>query len=327
VGDPVLSLALAVVVAAVYVAVLRLIDLNEREPLWALALVLFAGALAGLVLPLLVSTARMAFEPLTGAVAQEAAKFVALAAALGVLGLVGRLRGFSEVNGPGDGLLYGAAVGLGFAVGDTLARDLGAGGQALVAPGAFGLVWTTALFGLAQGVFSAVAGLGFGAAVGARGASRLLWPVAGLVGAVLVHWGFEALRGDALSGSASLARTWLALLAPVALVAVAAVVALGRERRAIGQELEAEVASGAVTREELRLLGSPAARRSEYARRFLGGDFDGWLALRGLHNRQVQLALAKRRGDVGEAEALRAAIDAARAALRAASGPGPARAG
>src|SRR5687768_8536446 len=150
--------------------------------MWALGLVLFAGVLGGLVLPLLVSTARMAFEPLTGAVAQEVAKFVALAAALGVLGLVGRLRGFSEVNGAGDGLVYGAAAGLGFAVGDTLARDLGAGGPGWVATGVFGLLWTTALFGLAQGVFSAVSGLGFGAAVAARGALRVVWPLLGLVG-------------------------------------------------------------------------------------------------------------------------------------------------
>jgi hypothetical protein len=61
---------------------------------------------------------------------------------------------------------------------------------------------------------------------------------------------------------------------------------------------------------------------------FFKADFDGWLALRELHHREVQLALAKHRmhgeqspEDQAELEALRANIVAAREVAQAKAGP------
>src|SRR5438093_888081 len=47
--DPGFALSLAVLVAAIYLVVLRLIDVNEREPLWGLALALLVGAVGAAV--------------------------------------------------------------------------------------------------------------------------------------------------------------------------------------------------------------------------------------------------------------------------------------
>jgi hypothetical protein len=102
-------------------------------------------------------------------------------------------------------------------------------------------------------------------------------------------------QGGALGGGAAQVRTYIALALPVGFVIAVILIALGREKRAIRDELHDEADAGVVTEEEYHLLQSFGARRSAYAKLFFKGDFDAWVALRGLHNRQVQLALAEQR--------------------------------
>jgi len=101
-------------------------------------------------------------------------------------------------------------------------------------------------------------------------------------------------------------------------VVAVVIVALGRERRAIREELAGESETGAVTREELNVLKSFVAQRSRYAGAFIREDFDGWLAMRELHNRQVQLALAKSRAPRDSDPESQAASEAEVESLRAA---------
>jgi protease PrsW len=293
------ALSLAVVVAVIYLIVVRFMDLNEKESWWAIGLVFLLGVAAAALLSLLASPAALALSTFWGALLTESAKFVAFAAGVPALAAVARSRGWSEINGLMDGIVYGTAAGLGFATGEAFVRELAFGGAVggLIGGGPLNALWTTALAGLSDGLFGAIIGMGFGAAVGARSAAqRVLYPLAGLAGAVVVHALYDVLaRGNALGGSAALVRAWVALLIPVAFVLAVMVFALARERSAIREELAGETDSGVVTAEELDTLQGFAARRAQYARTFMKGDFDGWLALRELHNRQVQLALAKRR--------------------------------
>src|SRR4029079_10245820 len=127
--------------------------------------------------------------------------------------------------------------------------------------GPFTLLWTTALVGLAQGVFGAIIGAGFGAAVSSRPPARLALPVLGLVGAGVTHYLYlELARGSSLTGSGSLLRAWVALLVPVGLVAITMIASLARERRAISGELAEEAKGGVVTEDELARLKSASAR-------------------------------------------------------------------
>ncbi len=293
------ALSLAVLVALIYLILVRFMDLNEKEPLWAVGLLFFLGALAATILPLLVSSVVLELSTFWGAVAEEVAKFVAFALGAAVLAAVARSRGWSEISGLMDGVVYGTAVGFGFATGEAFVRELLSAGvfdEALGA-GPFTTLWTTALSGLSDGLFGAIIGAGFGAAVGARSAlKRVGYPIAGLVVAIIVHAAYTQLaQGDSLGGSAGLARVWIALIIPIVFVGAVVVFALLRERRSIRDELSDERETGAVTDEELGILKSFVARRSRYIKAFARGDFDGWLALRELHNRQVQLALAKGR--------------------------------
>lgn len=297
-SDPLFAISVAVLVAAIYLVVLRLIDPNEKEPLWALALVLFIGVISAAIVAASVDPEFRSLSLVGTSVTAEVTKFVAIAMGLAALEGISRLRGWSEFNGVVDGVIYGAAAGLGYAVGLVLVRELSFGGSVLDVldtSSGFDTLWTNAVFGLREGVFGAIIGAGFGAALSGRGgALRIVLPLAGLVVAFGVHVGYFAFSdGDSISGNSF--RPLVALLLPVALIAALMLMALARERSAIAEELADEAHSGTVTEDELRLLRSPGRRRAEYLRRITSGDVDGWLALRALHNRQVQLALVERR--------------------------------
>lgn len=320
-GSGAYALSLSVVIAAIYIAVVRFMDLNEKEPLWAVGLVFLLGALAAAILPLLVSSTVLELRPLAGAVAVELAMFVALALSVIALAAVARSRGWSEIHGLMDGIVYGTATGFGYATGATFVRELTVGGPLgeIAGAGPLATLWTTALTGLSYGLFGAIIGAGFGAAAVARTAAlRVAYPVVGLIGAILVHVAYTSLaQGNALGGSAALVRVWIALIIPVIFVVAVVVIALGREKRTIREELAGESEGGVVTPDDLNILPSFAARRSLYARTFLKGDFDGWLAMREMHNRQVQLALTKRQASGESDPERRAEIETEVQSLRA----------
>jgi RsiW-degrading membrane proteinase PrsW (M82 family) len=304
-----LALQLSIAVAVVYLAVLRLLDLNEREPLWVLILLFVLGFGAAGVLRITVPSSALELTVIGGAAAEALATFAALLVGVFVITVAGRARGFSELNGLMDGLVYGGAVGLGFATGEVFVRDLVHGASDLFAPPFLTLLWTSALAGLAHGVFGALIGIGIaGAAHASALPRRLVFTLAGLgagLGANALHRVLA--YGNALGASGAV-RAWVALLLPLLLVAAVAVYALSAERRAILEELEAERLEGAVLPDELALLRSPSRRQGLYLRTVLQGHFVRATALRTLHVRQVQLALAKRRAADARDERQRARL-------------------
>ena len=290
------ALALAVVVALVYLLVLRLLDLNEKEPLWALSLALVLGAVAAALLPIFTG-ATWLLNAFGDAFFESVAKLVALLGALAIFNAVANLRGWSEINGLMDGVVYGATVGLGFAVGDAFVHQLTLGSTAAATVGApLTVLWSTLLAGLRQGLFGALIGAGFGAAVQARSSGqRTLYPIAGFLAAIVVHAFYFWLAHGSAAGSQGSMRTIIAMVLPLVLVVVLMVMSLGREKKTIRDELEPEVKAGVVSDSDLTLLENPGQRRSRYLQYLTRGDFDGWQTLRTRQNRQVQLALAKRR--------------------------------
>jgi RsiW-degrading membrane proteinase PrsW (M82 family) len=201
-----------------------------------------------------VSAALLGGSSLWQSLVELSAIFVAFY--LGAMALTGvaRIRGWLEINDLMDGIVYGTAVGLGFAVGETLVREYLFGQiYEIHEAGALATLGTTALVGLSDGLFGAIIGAGFGAAVGAHSALRRVgYIVAGLVGAILAHWLYDSLvHGGPIGGTAGLVRTWVALLVPLLLVIGLAIFALFREKQIIAEELADESQTGAVTAEEL----------------------------------------------------------------------------
>jgi RsiW-degrading membrane proteinase PrsW (M82 family) len=281
--------------AVAYLAILRLVDLNEREPLWSLALMLWTGATAAAIVHFLVRSPVLVLDPVRAAVIEEAATLAAFGAGSAALFAVGQWKGWSEVSDVMDGLVYGAATGLGFAIGDSLLELVDRPTDALassIRPGPLAVLWTTALSGLAHGLFGALIGIGCVGFALNRGVLRSIGgALLGWALAVAAHIGYEVLaHGAALSGSPAAVRLWTALGIPVVFVALLALRSLKGERRAIREELETEegvVGSGTP--------GGYLMRRRVAAAALLKGDLRGHALVKDLHNRRVQLALALRR--------------------------------
>lgn len=310
------ELAIAIVIAAVYLVVLRLADLNEREPWWALALCFGTGIGGGLILSVAVGSRLLETAPVVGPLSTEVARLLTIAAAFAILGEVERWRGWAEVDGPLDGAIYGAAVGLGMAVAQVALRDLGPSPfDRLIDVGAFTIIWTSALLGLSEGAFGAAIGAGFGAS--RRNRLGPLGIALGSVGAFLLHLGWRAFTvGGTVSGPLPGLRAVIGWLLPILALAGLIVYALSRERRAIAHLIETE-SEDIVSASEARRLTHPTERRTVYFRRFFEGGAP-WALEHAIHNRQVQLALLleharrapeeRRTGLQREAERLRQAI-------------------
>lgn len=295
------TLAVTLLMAIIYLVVVRLVDLNEKEPLWAVGMMFVLGGLSACVLALSVNLAVLELQLVPAVLAKELARFVAIAVGVGVLTLVAVRRGWSEINGLMDGVVYGAAGGLGYATGAVFIRDLMLGPATNLAGlesaplSGYGL-GSLALIGLSDGIFGAMMGIGFAAAVHARTAlHRALFPLVSYAAAVSAHVSYDYLAHGNSLGAETVVRRWAALLLPAMVVIGVMAVALTREKKAIREELVAEADTGVVTKAELGVLQSFFAREALYFKTLFRGQFGMWAALRGLHNRQVQLALAKRR--------------------------------
>ena len=117
-----------------------------------------------------VAPADLELLVLPAAAAKELGRFLAIGAGVGVLAVLGQIRGWHDFNGTMDGVVYGTTAGLGYGTGERILQELAVG--ALNVPGVevglFSGFDRAALGGLAHGVFGAIAGAGIGAAADTR---------------------------------------------------------------------------------------------------------------------------------------------------------------
>jgi RsiW-degrading membrane proteinase PrsW (M82 family) len=308
--DVTFAVSVAATLAVVCIGALRLVDLNEREPLWALALLLWLGIVAAGFAALVADPQE---QPLPAAALAEGAKALAIAAGLAAIAVIGRRRRASELNSLLDWMLYGAAAGAGFAIGDGFLRETFTAGVELQSPDPRDpreLLWMTAQSCLTEAAFGALFGLSLGLAAGMRGrAAPVAVVMAGFGCAVLAHsvYAEQVLQdGVHAPGVSVFGAVTVALI--VALAVALLLNALGDERRAIDERLWYGERRQIVSRQELELLRRPLQRHREYLSKLAKGDFGDWLEQRRIHDHQVALAFAKRSGAERDAETRRAAI-------------------
>ena len=285
-------------VIACYLVVLRTIDLNEREPWWALLHFLTLGTLATLVLNVAVDPALLTLSVWPGAAWR--AVTIGAAMALGVAMLAGfeRYRGWPELNDLMDGLVYGAATGLGAGVAEALQHQLAEPslvGARLAGPPLVSLA-SLALSGLVWGLCGAAIGVGMGFALLRLRTvpGRIAALLAGLAASTGIGGLYEIAAHEApLTGSGGLTRAWITLLLPLGAVMAAACYAILVERHAIARELQAEVDGGRITARDVRMLLATGARHAAYARDLLTGRWRHLARHVALHNRLVQIALVR----------------------------------
>lgn len=310
----------AVSLVPAYGGVILALDPREPEPVVLLAAVFFWGAcvavLVSAVLELVVG-AVLAFVLGQGAADVLGTTIVAPLveeSAKGSAVLLLFLLARHEFDDIVDGIVYGALVGLGFAMVENVLYFAGAYLES-------GLVGVGVLFflrsvlgGLAHPLFSAATGIGLGLyRQQAPATRRLLWPIAGFAVAVLLHAAWNGLStllqatdvasGDPLLALGILIGLPIAVSVPGFLTLVALSVAGGRRAaRIIREELTDEVARGIALPEDLEVLPRPWARRRRQWRALARDGLGGWLAQRQVDELLVDLAF--RKWHVGRGERL-----------------------
>jgi protease PrsW len=274
----VIALPLALLPVPLLIAVVLWVDRLEPEPRGPLIFAFAWGAGIAALAALIINTAGLEYvtQPALGASTGEyvSATFGApvVEETLKGLVLVGLLwRRRDELDGPTDGVIYAAMVGLGFAMIENVGYYI----NALVTPQRGGIAllgYTFVLRGvfspLLHPLFTSMTGLGVAYAASKRHGGG--WAVlAGWLAAMLLHgiW-----NGLSIYGTAGLLTGYTIMCC--ALAGVIAVLVADR-RRLVGlirHELPAYAATGLVTSDDIAMLSSlPARRQARNWARVRGG--------------------------------------------------------
>lgn len=330
-----LLITYAVVQTIVLLVLLRFIDPYEREPGGMIALLALWGAVGATTISAAGNSAVQRLLParidevfgnaISAPAVEEVAKGLALVVFV-LLSLWARGRfGIPRFEGVTDGIVYGAAIGFGFAfTEDILYLLLGASQEGLES-GLVSFLSRRDFFGvssLRHAIYTSAFGLGLGLATWSRSrGARIGFPVLGLLVAILFHainnglvqvvlsvrYGLDETRqylaGIATSETPAMLNTARITVGVVEGLEIAAVVGLAalmwlwirHQREVIRAELKEEVGSGLISRTELDLIPSYWRRNAWYLQLMKTGQWERLRLLKRMHNELVDLAFLKRR--------------------------------
>jgi protease PrsW len=286
---------LGILQAVIYLLFIRAIDLYEREPLryvipvfiWGFAVAttvsLVFNTLFQLTLSSVTSTKTATFftAVVEAPVVEECSKGAALLLIFFIAYLARRRSGLVEFAGVMDGIVYGSAVGFGFAIAEDLLYGLQYGPETYIVRRIFG--------GFAHASFTSLTGIGIGLIpLAHNSAHKVILPLLGLSGAILLHATFN------FTATVFGPVGYLVLFCVILVYIVVIIVWLAIERRAIRDELRDEVQAGTITSQEYDILPSYFRRTGYYLGLLYTGRLSPWFRVRKLHSAAVDLALAKR---------------------------------
>jgi protease PrsW len=326
---PDIYIALALVQSVVFLLLIRFLDLYEREPLSMVSVMFVWGAIGAailasvgnqIVLGLLTPQVRAVFgAAISGALVEEIAKGLALVAAFIVSQWTYKRFGWLGFEGVTDGVVYGAAIGLGFAFTEDLFYLFEKGGLQtyllrvdFLGMGSLGHAVYTGTFGAGLGLAtwsrSRWRRIGF-AALG-LGLAMLMHALHnGLVQLILVlRYGMEPTAAwlsnmvfvpasllQQMRATADAANVVGTLVDYAFVVAFFSAIAiwLWHQRCIIGYELKEEANQGLISQQEEALMSRYWRRSLSYWRLLQEGKLDQWRQVRREHNELVDLALLK----------------------------------
>lgn len=304
-----IALPLALLPVPLLIALVLFIDRLEPEPRGALAFAFAWGAGIAALFALIINTAGLEYvtQPALGASAGEyvSATFGAPVVeetlkGLVLIGLLWRRR--AELDGPTDGVIYAAMVGLGFAMMENVGYYI----NALITPQQGGIAllgYTFVLRGvvspLLHPIFTSMTGLGVAYAASRRDARWAV--VAGWLAAMLLHGIWNGLSVHGMAG----VLTGYAIMCCV-LAGIIAVLIADRRRLValIRHYLPAYEPTGLVTGDDIAMLASLRARRRARNWARVTGGLPAAAAMGDYQLAATELALLR-------AKAARGVVDAA----------------
>jgi RsiW-degrading membrane proteinase PrsW (M82 family) len=260
-----LSILAAIIPALFFTGLIYWVDRYEKEPAWLLAATFLWGAVPSVLFALFFNalfstplflltdeaTAETLAASLVGPLVEESVKGVMLLAIF--------FWWRDEIDSPLDGIIYGAMVGMGFAVVENIFYFVTIFAEGGREAWNLNIVMRGVVFGLNHALFTSMTGLGVALArMSVNRGTRIVAPIAGWLAAVLLH-AFHNL---------SVSFNNLVLLCAVVLVdwggvwlTVAIIVwALYQERRWIRTYLADEVDAGLMTQAQFEMAGATLDR-------------------------------------------------------------------
>jgi RsiW-degrading membrane proteinase PrsW (M82 family) len=339
-----LFFAYALLQAVIVLLLIRFVDLYEREPIPIVFTMFFWGAIGAAILASIGNVALVDSLPeevdvvfgemISAPIVEELAKGLALIAAFMASRWAAKRFGLFEFDGPTDGIVYGAAIGIGFAFTEDLyyffrvaqetdlssALDVYLDRRDFLGPAMLRHAIWTATFGAALGL----------ATWARKPLPRYGIPIAGLLLAMLMHavnnglinvvlsieYGFQTTYdfltvgvpislADRMDATQQTAEDALNVIAWIYVIAFIAAIAywLHYQRRLIATELVAERELGSVTEQEARLAPTFVDRNRYYLGLLRAGQAPALRNATRLYGEIVDLAFARRRHE-GEEQAL-----------------------
>ena len=286
---------IGIVQTLLYLFFIRAIDLYERESLryvipvfiWGFAVAttvsLFFNTIASITISGIAGNQAASFltAVFVAPPVEETAKGLALLIAFLVAHVAARRRGLVEFAGVMDGIVYGSAVGFGFAIAEDILYGLQFGPETFVVRRIFG--------GFAHAAFTSITGIGIGLIPWVRsGLLKVLLPLIGLLGAIMLHATFNFTA--TVFGPVAYAAMFVVILLYLGLI----IFWLTMERRTIRDELREEVSAGTITPQEYSILPSYFRKTGYYLGLIFSGRFSTWHRARKVHGAAVELAVSKR---------------------------------
>ncbi len=286
------SIFVAIVPALFYIAIIYIVDRYEKEPLWLLGAAFLWGAVPSIIFALIVNTV---FSIPIYLVFGEYGLGDALSASLIAPLVEESVKGFlllgllffwrHEIDSLLDGIIYGAMVGLGFAMVENVFYFMSAFAEGGTESW-FSVVILRNLFGLNHSLFTAATGLGIAIArLTKRSWVRFTAPVVGWMGAMFLHFVHNA---SASLGSIAgplvcfplFANAWGGVLIMLVII----VYALVQEKRWIKQYLADEIEQGTLTEPQYQTANSGTRRFfHRYSLLLSHGPMGYWNALQFYH--------------------------------------------
>lgn len=268
-----LSIFAAVIPTIFFVLTIYWFDHYEKEPVWLLTAAFMWGAIPSIIAAFILNTglgiplyiilgpglADATSAALIAPPVEETLKGLAL---IGIL-LVWR----DELDSPLDGIIYGAMVGLGFAMVENIYYFLNVYAQGGAEEWGLNIFTRGIIFGLNHALFTSFAGLGIAIArLSRRRLTSYAAPVLGWMAAIFVHFVHNLTASlvsavGALVCFVTLFNAWGGVLLLLAII----LWALIQERRWIKEYLAEEVEQGLITPKHYKNATSGLRRIAHYS--------------------------------------------------------------
>ena len=292
-----LSIIAATIPTTIYAVVLYWIDRYEKEPIWLLAAAFLWGAIPSIILAFIVNTifslpfyyfldpeiGDMAGAALIAPPVEESIKGFAL------LGIFFLWR--HELDSPLDGIIYGAMVGMGFAMVENVFYFMTVYSEGGTEAWQINIFVRAIIFGLNHSLFTSMSGLGLALAkLSKNKLTRFAAPVLGWMAAMFLHFVHNlTVSSGSILCLIALFNAW----GGVFLVMVIMVWALWQEYKWLRKYLKDEVDLGTLTADQYENACSAIRRFSHRWNLLLSHGPAGYIDALRFYQRCSELAYKK----------------------------------